>query len=417
MRSTAVRRSTSAVGSDGYLGEVLGLLWPPPARVVTGRQRLPRHIGALLGDFTVLPNLKRPRIVLPRAPRRAAATAVDLDDVATSTRARLLTAAMKASLRTGIGQALGARVRMVDDSGIGCETIAGYLGDAIGQDVYPTFRVGPPRANRKPVLRLLDGGGGTVGFAKIGVSDLTSALVRAEAAALAEVNRIGATSFTAPAVLHHGQWHGLEVLVQSPLPIRAAPRVGGDERRVVAMLDLATGSNGLVRLAVVGSPYWGRLRTLIDEGDDEFSTALGTALDRIADGLGDTELTFGAWHGDWTPWNMSLTPDTLLLWDWERYESDVPLGFDALHFHFQKIKSTMRPTDAIRAVHTAAPELLEPFGVPAASASRITVMYAATLASRYARDFATMGAQTWKFRGSPMLGPLTRFVAEWTGAA
>ena len=46
------------------------------------------------------------------------------------------------------------------------------------------MHLGAARANRKPVLQLLTPDGETVGFAKIGVSPLTSSLVWAERDAL-----------------------------------------------------------------------------------------------------------------------------------------------------------------------------------------------------------------------------------------
>ena len=43
-------------------------------------------------------------------------------------------------------------------------------------------------------------------------------------------------------------------------------------------------------------------------------------------------LPLGAWHGDWTPWNMSRRRGRLQLWDWERFETGVPLGLDRCHY-------------------------------------------------------------------------------------
>ena len=48
-------------------------------------------------------------------------------------------------------------------------------------------------------------------------------------------------------------------------------------------------------------------------------------------------VSFGAWHGDWAPWNMAAHDGRVMLWDWERFETDVPVGFDALHFELQKL--------------------------------------------------------------------------------
>jgi hypothetical protein len=113
---------------------------------------------------------------------------------------------------------------------------------------------------------------------------------------------------------------------------------------------------------------------------------------------------------------MAAADDALLVWDWERFETDVPLGFDGLHYYFQMIKQGRAPEDAVSQTRDAAAELLKPFGVAPELSSTIMVLYAATLASRYASDYTAMGEQTWRWPGSPMLQPLTRLVAEWPGA-
>ena len=37
-----------------------------------------------------------------------------------------------------------------------------------------------------------------------------------------------------------------------------------------------------------------------------------TAVDVLAAHSGETALRYGAWHGDWAPWNMANLADTLL---------------------------------------------------------------------------------------------------------
>jgi hypothetical protein len=413
MKRSTPGRTAAKLGNRSYLEEVLGLLWPPPNELVHGRQIGHAHQSQLQADLAIVPNLRRPRVVVPRIPRQAAAASVDIDRP-TSGAARLRHAALTLSFRAGAGQALSSRVRIVAQRGAPAESITTYLSDALGQPVLPTFRVGSVRANRKPVLRLLSPSGETVGFAKVGISELTSELVRAEAQALDTVAGMKAKSFAAPGILHHGRWRGLEVLVQSPLPLADAD-AATDEQRQTAMLELGTGNHESATLELLTSPYWRRLRALIDDGDDETSRALARGLDHLAGGLSGAKLPFGAWHGDWTPWNMALSGGSLLVWDWERFDSEVPLGFDALHFYFQKIKSGRDADDAIQDVRSAAPMLLAPFGIEPQLSSTIMVMYAATLASRYARDYAAMGERTWTWQGSRMLQPLTRFVTEWPG--
>jgi hypothetical protein len=183
------------------------------------------------------------------------------------------------------------------------------------------------------------------------------------------------------------------------------------------MVEIAGGGNSGAPLDLMSSPFWHRLITEVGAGRDEFSAALTEALGRAARRLAGAQLRFGAWHGDWTPWNMAMGAGSLLVWDWERYDPDVPLGFDALHFHFQKIKFGRDPAEAIREVHATAPALLAPFGIDPQLSSITMVLYVATLASRYARDFVAMGDRTWRFGGSNKLGPLTEFVGNWPGPA
>ena len=53
-------------------------------------------------------------------------------------------------------------------------------------ELQVAIALGRPRANRKPVLQLIDGDGTTVGFAKLGVDAHTDALVEREGRFLTE---------------------------------------------------------------------------------------------------------------------------------------------------------------------------------------------------------------------------------------
>ena len=97
--------------------------------------------------------------------------------------------------------------------------------------------LGAARANRKPVLQLLTARGETAGFAKISVNPLTRDLIRAERAALDTLAAANLRELTVPRVLHYGQWQGREVLVMNALPVwrrrrAAAPGAArrGDDR-------------------------------------------------------------------------------------------------------------------------------------------------------------------------------------------
>ena len=102
----------------------------------------------------------------------------------------------------------------------------------------------------------------------------------------------------------------------------------------------------------------------------------------------DPELGFGAWHGDWTRWNMASTSAGLLLWDWERFTRPVPVGFDPLHYGLQTavVRRRRPPRDAAAECVENAATTLAPVGVPAAEAQLVAVLYLAELSARYLAD-------------------------------
>jgi len=138
-----------------------------------------------------------------------------------------------------------------------------------------------------------------------------------------------------------------------------------------------------------GSGYWRRLATrLSDVSEHPDGFQLGRAAARLGTSAGNVRLTFGAWHGDWAPWNMRPLADRLLVWDWERFTIGVPLGYDALHYDLQqRISSQPDGADAVRRTLAAAPDLLAPLGVTAPAAVRVTaLLYLIDLAARYLTD-------------------------------
>ena len=318
------------------------LLWPSPATITLeiGEPGRPGRWGpgrtardqqdAVGSDFTLVPWSRRAPLLVPPG-RRAAAAAVRHYSGARSAASRLCVNALSVALAGGLTNAvLRGRVRVQAPAGI--ETIEAYLTELMMRDIRVGMYLGPARANRKPVLQLLTKSGETVGFAKIGVSPLTSRLVRAERDALTLLSQADLASITIPQVLHYGVWHGLDVLVLSALPTWERRRPVTPATLAAAMRELAA-VGGLRRETLAESGYLERLRgnlATADQGTEQ--AVLMQALDSLAPSANATMLSFGSWHGDWAPWNMAYTGRGLMVWDWERFTSGVPEGFDALHY-------------------------------------------------------------------------------------
>jgi hypothetical protein len=324
--------------------------------------------------------------MLVPADRRAAAAALRHHRTPRSLTARLGVRALSLGLRGGLGT--GLRGRVLVSAPAGADDIEEYLKNVLSCDIRVSMYLGPARANRKPVLQLLSSTGEPAGFAKIGVNPLTCSLVRAEHDSLIWLGQAGLAEITIPRVLHYDNWRGLEVLVLSPLPTWLPPRPRSAPQLAGAMAELAR-VGGLASEPLAHSGYLDGLRSRLmaaDQGAEQAS--LLRALDDLAARVGGEILTFGCWHGDWSPWNMASTSRGLLVWDWERFTAGVPLGFDALHHWLQvEVASRRRdPVTAARRCTELAPRQLAPFGIAARQARLTAVLYLADLATRYLAD-------------------------------
>ncbi|HEV2370545.1 MAG TPA: hypothetical protein VGS19_00120 [Streptosporangiaceae bacterium] len=390
--------SRDVVGQDwpGYMRQVCEILWPSPAVVTVEQRNSWRQPMAGRGsrsvdsvqdsEFVLVPGVRRVPLMVP-ADRRIAAAAVRHYSSPLSPVARLVAHAVSAGLASGLGaSALRTRVRV--QAPAGTASIETYLAEAVSREVRVSMFLGPARANRKPVLQVLGSDGRPIGFAKIGVNPLTRDLVRAECSSLARLSRTTLEEITAPPMLHYGEWRGLSVLLLSALPAWQRRHPVSAARLVTAMQELAC-VDGLERATLLDGPYLRHLRDRLAKADEgpERATLEGV-LDVLVGHAGDTVFTYGAWHGDWAPWNMMNAGRRLLLWDWERFTTGVPYGFDALHHWLQTEIGPKRhaPLAAASACPDRAPQLLAPFRIPAPQARLTALLYLADLATRYLVD-------------------------------
>jgi hypothetical protein len=366
-----------------YLWDVLRILWPEPARITrTGRARL-RRSGRT--EFLIVPDERRAKLLLPRRPRRAAAAALRHYKASADTPRRLMFRGLALGAQAGLADLLPQRITIEPRPGSADADIAGYLSGVLGREVVISVRIGPPRANRKPVLELLTADGGLIGFAKVGVNALTRDLVRAEAAALGVLNAAPLERLGTPRLIHHGQWRDHEVLVQEALSGAAPPRKWAGLSQ--AMAELAE-VQGVSQLPMGQSPYWRDLRQRLAACvQRDVAGQLLTAMSCLEPVASTTTVGFGSWHGDWTPWNMTMSGRRALVWDWERFQAGVPVGYDAVHYRLQALVDSGRaPQAAAEEIVARAATVLAPFGLQGDAASVVARAYLLEIAARYLTD-------------------------------
>ena len=247
--------------------------------------------------------------------------------------------------------------------------------------------LGPPRPNRKPVLQVFDGRGQVVGYAKVGWNPLTSALVSHEADFLSSLDRSRLRHIEVPHVIHHGSWHGHQIVLLSPLvsPSPLGGRVVGNPR-TAAVAEVGA-LDPVETLPLIESPYW---KTLLDRTESIVHRATASraraAIDILANRHGTTPVALGRWHGDWAPWNMASARGRLQVWDWERTAAAYPLGLDAVHFEAQRLAGG-HPIDrevVTEAVRRSTVVLAELGVAHAAGSGLLTAIYPLELHVRYA---------------------------------
>jgi Phosphotransferase enzyme family len=383
-------------GALEYLRLTCSLLWPAP-NVVTlegrgwrrprvGSRSRSQRPGWRDGEYALVPGLGRPPLLVP-ASGHIAASAIRHFNGQRTLKVRLTTKVLSLCLTSGLGGTIYSG-RFRASTPPGSESIETYLGRILSRDIRVSMSVGPPRANRKPILQLLGKNGEALAFVKVGATGLTRDLVRTEHAALADLGQSQLRRVTTPEVLHYGEWNGLRIVVLSPLPVWRQRR-GMDAAELAAAMNEVAQLNGLQSRPLRDSSYLRKLRdriTALEQAPER--AALLQAVDLLTSGHGDTVLPFGAWHGDWSPWNMASTDPDLLVWDWERFAADVPLGFDALHYRLQSEVGPghVAPRAAAATSSAQAPQTLAPFGITTEQARITSALYLTDLATRYLAD-------------------------------
>lgn len=371
----------TADGLTSYL-EVVGQLWPaaPP-------QQARGDLGPGSRTLLVLPDPARTRMLLP-AHRLAAARSLLRFSGALEPRERVQRTALSAALRLGGVAALRHRAEIPDASGSLVEALGDrWPFDAPRQEVHCSITLGPARANRKPVMELFGERGERLGFLKVGLGDGAAAHVRRESANLRELGRVALPAdLSTPSLLDAFEWRGLPILVMSSLPTSPRQRrLGVADVPRETMRDFARAFAGPT-LPLTRTAAWDRMTARRPElARTPHRERLLDLLDRLAQTADQVELETGAWHGDWTPWNMASSRGGIALWDFERFDTGVPVGLDECHYVVNEAFSGHAP-DPVRA--RAALDTLGTGLRPGSPGGVTALAYVGFVVERYLQDGA-----------------------------
>lgn len=327
--------------------------------------------------FLILPSPDKPRLVLPTRPHRAAGAILKALRDKSSMGARGRSLAVRAALATNTGGT------QLPDPGL-VEVAKEHLPD---RDYAYGVHLGPPRANRKPVLALATPDGDLVAFVKLGVGSLTDRLVRAESVALGAVSHL--ETVHVPRLIAAGDYRSHPYVIQSPVPTDRPSRTNL-AAVIAAQVEVASvGQSSINEEAAIAATVdqW-RRRAHDAAAIDRGVAAFAHLAERWAEQVRQMPVVWGSWHGDWRPTNMAVTASGCSVWDWERFATGVPVGYDALHLFLVSHASSCRNLTSLPAdLFDNAQRLLRPFGVSTREVAEVTATgYLLELAGRYLDD-------------------------------
>ncbi len=325
-----------------------------------------------------LPGPTRPRHLVPLRPGPVAAAALSGRSGDRGLVGRLATGALAAAARAGAGRVLPA-ARVV--TGAAGPPLGAWLDDLLGvRGCAVAVGVGPPRANRKPVLQVVTPDGTTVAWGKVGWDPLTRGLVGDEADVLDRLGGSLGTAITVPTVLARAPWQGTEVVLTSPLPL--GRRARRPLRPDPELLRAVAGPSGALDPWPVATAR--RLAAVPAVAE------LAPVLERVADRLVAAGVPGSRWHGDLTPWNVGPVPGGRAVWDWERSAAPVPLGLDAVHASYAvaTLRDGLDVATALTAAAADATASLVALGLPEEAVTAVAAAYAIELLLRQEGDRA-----------------------------
>jgi len=338
--------------------------------------------------YVAVPSLARPQLLLPAGARRAAQRGLLRFAHGSARPVRLASGVLAGAVRGGALAGLRrSRVTLAvtqdtPPADLPALLLRPHLEAVLGRDdLELAVRVGAVRPNGKPVVQVMDGGGAALGFAKIGWNALTRPLVDREGQVLERLTAAGpqTAAFDVPGLLHRGTWNDFELLLVAPIAQDGAPT--GPEPPVEATREV-TALGEPARAALGRSGWWADVEARLGAIEHPQLAADARAL---AERFGDRELAFGGCHGDWTPWNMAGLGGRLIVWDWERFRPDAPVGQDAAHYLFM-VAARQRnepPARAADSALAALPPLLEPVGARPEDARLVLMLHQLEMALRF----------------------------------
>lgn len=233
--------------------------------------------------------------------------------------ARALAEVLRAGLRSGLAQPWLRRTAGPPPA------LLQWLQLVSGEErLHCSLAVGPAGPHQKCVLQLMRPDGGIFAYAKVGSSQPTIALVRAEAEFLRRLAALHFARLAVPELLFAG-WFGPHFVALTRAPGEALAPAPPEltDLHFEALRELL-GCRGVRQAAQAFPPV----------ASGYYQELIARAHARAQHWLGGMRSPACLCHGDFTPWNLRLLGGRLLAFDWEYASEAGTPAYDLIHFFF-----------------------------------------------------------------------------------
>ncbi|GAA4373742.1 hypothetical protein [Paeniglutamicibacter cryotolerans] len=360
--------------------------------------------GAKAVGFAVVPSIEKAILIVPTGSRRASAAALRRFSADLTGRQKLQRVAAATLFGLWGARSPLASHSLVPGSGTS-QGIVEHLSGIFGEQVQISMGVGTLRANRKPILQVFSPRGRSLGFAKVGTNAFTSGLVDREGLALEELNDRTWKSLILPRVIHRGPWKEGSLLIMSGLSTSPVSAARGLERLRNDVQEELQSAYSTTSMPLANSSWFVELELAVNAGppDSKPFHRLSRAIETLSRKFGELPVEFGMTHGDWTPWNMSVSKGKLQVWDWERFSTGVPVGFDEIHYSLHR---------HLRHAGLSARAVIDGARTPGTTSSVVPLAYLGELAARYLLGGQSLHVPAVELKAMALIEALETMVKE-----
>ncbi len=212
--------------------------------------------------------------------------------------------------------------------------------------------LGTPGRFRKLTVQIMRPDGEILGYAKLPLTRAATERVRHEATVLNRLSCVTSLRPHVPRIFHAGEWGDGYILVLSNGPSGLGPVEFGPLHQYFLIACAAAH-----RVDRPGHVLWEETADKWRQSggvlSSEWRALVQTALEEARQALDGEMIPCGLIHGDFAPWNTRMGNGSLFVFDWESAGWDLPLAWDAFHFHTQVACLLNKNREQVRSLRSA----------------------------------------------------------------